>query len=185
MSPRQPFGENLPLPDLQTVIVLQLSVVSRLATSHSRDAMLHNLDLIQKIPGVKWWRTSKATRCQTCKEILFAGRPDPLEKYWAGLGGWYGEPIAVCLGSWRNWWQRKWYHQICCGVDMDRSNLAGLWQVFGFAPSEIQQYRIRASRSPDSLSAMKVGPSYPAETWQRLPKPSLTFRSNQAPHRQI
>src|SRR5215472_17853899 len=115
---------------------------------------------------------------------LFVGRPDPLEKYRAGLGGWYGEPIAVCLGSWRNWWQRKWYHQTCCGVDKDRSNLAGCWHVFGFASSEIQQYRMRASQSPSPLSAMKIAPSS-RQPWQGLPKPSLTFRGNQTPPKQI
>ena len=147
--------------------------------------MLHDLDIFAKIPLVKWWRTSKATRCQTCKETLFTGRPDPFEKYSAGLGGWYGAPIAVCLGSWRNWWQRKWYHQTCCGVDVDRSNLAGRWHVFGFAPSEIQQYRMRASQSPSLLSAAKTGPSYAPKTWQGVAKDSLTFRSSQAPPRQV
>lgn len=147
---------------------------------------MHNLeDIVEKIPGVKWWRASKATRCQTCKEILFVGRPDPLEKYSAGLGSWYGTPIAVCLGSWRNWWQRKWYHQTCCGIDADRSNLAGCWHVFGFAPSEIQQYRTRASQSLVALSAAKMGPAYPAKTWQSVAKASLTYRTNPAPPRQI
>jgi hypothetical protein len=105
----------------------------------------------QKIPGVKWWRTSKATRCQTCKEVLFVGRPDPMRKYSAGLGSWYGAPIAVCLGSWRNQFRRRWYHQACCGVDADRRNLAGAWHVFGFAPSQIQQYKDRAAQSPAPL----------------------------------
>jgi hypothetical protein len=128
--------------------------------------MWNHLDLIEKasgvlqrIPGVNWWRTQKATRCQTCKEILFVGHPDPLTQYSAGMGSWYGAPIAVCLGSWRNRWRRKWYHQTCCGIETDRSNLAGRWHVFGFAPAQIQQYKDRASQSlaaplsPEKISA--------------------------------
>jgi hypothetical protein len=119
--------------------------------------------VIQNIPGVKWWRTAKATRCRTCKEVLFVGRPDPMRKYSAGLGSWYGAPIAVCLGSWRNQWRRKWYHQTCCGVEVDRRNLAGAWHVFGFAPAEIQQYKDRASQSPAPLSPEKTSAAVPPE----------------------
>jgi hypothetical protein len=86
-------------------------------------------------------------RCEVCKEILFEGA-DPLDVYLAGGtwtvvkpegdstvhegGGWPGAPVAVCLGSWRNLWRRKWYHQSCSGVYTDRTNLAGRWHVFGF-----------------------------------------------------
>ncbi len=61
------------------------------------------------------------TRCQICKEVLFTGPFDPLEHYVAGLGGWGGDPIVVCLGSWGNLWRRKWYHQKCSGVYTDKA----------------------------------------------------------------
>jgi len=76
----------------------------------------------------------KPIRCQTCNEILFVGRPEPMEQYSSGLGGWYGVPLAVCLGSWRNLWRRKSYHQTCCGVYTDQTNQTGRWFVFGFKP---------------------------------------------------
>lgn len=44
----------------------------------------------------------KRTRCEVCKDVLFIGDTDPLDRYLAGLGGWDGDPLAVCLGSWRN-----------------------------------------------------------------------------------
>ena len=73
----------------------------------------------------------RSTHCQVCKEILFGGPSDPMDQYLAGLGGWGGEPLAVCLGSWRNLWRRKWYHQTCCGVYTDRTNRAGSWSIYG------------------------------------------------------
>jgi hypothetical protein len=76
----------------------------------------------------------KPTRCQTCKEILFVGRPDPMEQNSSGLGGWYGTPLAVSLGSWRKLWRRKWHHQTCCGVYTDQTDRTGRWFVFGFKP---------------------------------------------------
>ena len=104
--------------------------------------------MIAKVKAIRWRRSEWATRCQTCKEILFLGHPDPLKKYTSGMGGWYGVPIAVCLGSWRNRWRRKWYHQSCCGIDNDKSNLAGRWQVFGFIQNEIPLNRMREALSP-------------------------------------
>jgi hypothetical protein len=71
------------------------------------------------------------TLCQVCKEVLFVGPADPMDQYLAGLGGWGGVPLAVCLGSWRSLWRRKWYHQTCCGVHWDRTNRAGRWHIFG------------------------------------------------------
>jgi hypothetical protein len=95
--------------------------------------------------------------CQVCKEILFEGGADPLEVYihlgsWTvtkpegGVtvyegGGWPGPPLAVCLGSWRNLWQRKWYHQKCCGVEIDTDNPAGRWRVFGGTDKRKAAYR--------------------------------------------
>jgi hypothetical protein len=75
----------------------------------------------------------RGTRCQVCKEILFFGA-DPLDVYVSGGGGWPGGVVggvAVCQGSWRNLWRRKWYHQKCCGVYFDCANLAGHWVIFG------------------------------------------------------
>ncbi len=99
----------------------------------------------------------KHTRCQVCKEILFDGAVDPLDVYTAGGswtvakpeggatfykgGGWPGPPVAVCLGSWRNLWRRKWYHQKCCCVDVDMKNLAGRWHVFGWTDKRKAAYR--------------------------------------------
>jgi hypothetical protein len=80
-----------------------------------------------------------STRCQICKEVLFVGDSDPLDHYLADLGGWGGVPLAVCLGSWRSLWRRKWYHQRCCGVFSDRTDLAGQWHIFGFTPFEHQR----------------------------------------------
>jgi hypothetical protein len=54
--------------------------------------------------------------------------------YIGGASGWRGVPVAVCLGSWRNLWRRKWYHQRCCGVYTDKVDLAGRWVVFGAPP---------------------------------------------------
>jgi len=84
-------------------------------------------------------------RCQVCKKILFEGPNDPLDVYEAGGNwsfvkpdgqttvskgsGWPGPPLAVCLGSWRNFWRRKWYHQECCGVYTDDET--GRWYIFG------------------------------------------------------
>ena len=74
----------------------------------------------------------KSNRCQVCKEILFVGPSDPFDQYVDTGMGWGGVPLAVCRGSWRNLWRRKWYHQTCCGVYIDRTDLAGRWHVFGF-----------------------------------------------------
>ena len=126
--------------------------------------------MIAQVKAIRWRRSEWATRCRTCKEILFFGHPDPLKKYTAGMGGWYGVPIAVCLGSWRNRWRRKWYHQSCCGIDSDKNNLAGRWQVFGFAPTEISQNRMRESLSPPApVFSSKIGPplQYPSRGAQR------------------
>ena len=95
----------------------------------------------------------KHTRCQVCKEILFDGSVDPLDVYVAGGkwtfyrpgggstvyegGGWPCPGLAVCLGTWRNFWRRKWYHQKCCGVCTDQTNQAGhQWHIFGGPQSE-------------------------------------------------
>ena len=77
-----------------------------------------------------------STRCQVCKGVLFTADDDPLDHYLARLGGWPNDqpPIAVCLGSWRSLWRRKWYHQVCCGIYGDKANLAGQWFVFGLTP---------------------------------------------------
>lgn len=83
---------------------------------------------------------SKPRRCRVCKEILFRGAIDPMDLYAAAGAGWPGEPIAVCLGSWRNLWRRKWYHQSCCGVYASRTNLAGGWVTFGYIP---EAFRVR------------------------------------------
>lgn len=173
-------GEKLALRILQYVIIITPNVASRIAAGHHGAAVPQYLDIVRtsvsgwwvrvsgwcvrllgRVNFKKWLRFERSTRCQTCKEILFVGRPDPLEKYSAGFGSWYGAPIAVCLGSWRNWWRRKWYHQACCGVDTDRSNLAGAWHVFGFAPSEIQQYRVRALPIAKPLFSGKIAPPTP------------------------
>src|SRR5262245_50910213 len=75
------------------------------------------------------------TRCKVCRDVLFASYgTDPLDRYMAGGGGWSGIPLAVCMGSWRTLWRRRWYHQICCGIHFDTINLAGEWYVFGAAP---------------------------------------------------
>ncbi len=124
---------------------------------------------IGQVKAIRWRRSEWATRCQTCKEILFLGHPDPLKKYTSGMGSWYGVPIAVCLGSWRNRWRRKWYHQSCCGIDNDKSNLAGRWQVFGFTPADIPN-RMRESLSPPApVFSSKIGPplQYPSRGAQR------------------
>jgi hypothetical protein len=126
--------------------------------------------MIAKVKAIRWRRSEWATRCQTCKEILFLGHPDPLKKYTSGMGGWYGVPIAVCLGSWRNRWRRKWYHQSCCGIDNDKSNLAGRWQVFGFIQNEIPLNRMREALSPPApVFSSKIGPplQYPSRGAQR------------------
>ena len=125
--------------------------------------------MIAQVKGIRWRRSEWATRCQTCKEILFLGHPDPLKKYTSGMGSWYGVPIAVCLGSWRNRWRRKWYHQSCCGIDNDKSNLAGRWLVFGFIPAEIPN-RMRESLTPPApVFSSKIGPplQYPSRGAQR------------------
>lgn len=94
----------------------------------------------------------KHTRCQVCKEILFDGDVDPMDVYigegsWTVRtpkgeavsegGGWPGPPLAVCIGSWRTLWRRKWYHQKCCGVYHDQTNLAGQWHIFGGFSSRV------------------------------------------------
>ena len=125
--------------------------------------------MIAKVKAIRWRRSEWATRCQTCKEILFLGHPDPYKKYSSGMGSWYGVPIAVCLGSWRNRWRRKWYHQSCCGIDNDKSNLAGRWLVFGFIPAEIPN-RMRESLTPPApVFSSKIGPplQYPSRGAQR------------------
>ena len=124
---------------------------------------------IGQVKAIRWRRSEWATRCQTCKEILFLGHPDPLKKYTAGMGSWYGVPIAVCLGSWRNRWRRKWYHQSCCGVDNDQKNLAGRWQVFGFTPAEIPNRMREALSPPAPVFSSKIGPplQYPSRGAQR------------------
>lgn len=92
-----------------------------------------------------------------CKEVLFVGSSNPLEQYTAGLGGWGGIPLAVCLGSWRNLWRRKWYHQHCCGVYNDRTDGAGRWYVFGFTPGrDIGELKRDLS---DALVALRQGQS--------------------------
>ena len=126
--------------------------------------------MIGRVKAIRWRRSEWATRCQTCKEILFLGHPDPMKKYTSGMGGWYGVPIAVCLGSWRNRWRRKWYHQSCCGIDNDKSNLAGRWQVFGFTQNEIPLNRMREALSPPApVFSSKIGPplQYPSRGAQR------------------
>jgi hypothetical protein len=126
--------------------------------------------MIGQVKAIRWRRSEWATRCQTCKEILFLGHPDPMKKYTSGMGGWYGVPIAVCLGSWRNRWRRKWYHQSCCGIDNDKSNLAGRWQVFGFTQNEIPLNRMREALSPPApVFSSKIGPplQYPSRGAQR------------------
>jgi hypothetical protein len=125
--------------------------------------------VIGQLKAIRWRRSEWATRCQTCKEILFLGHPDPYKKYSSGMGSWYGVPIAVCLGSWRNRWRRKWYHQSCCGIDNDKSNLAGRWLVFGFIPAEIPN-RMRESLTPPApVFSSKIGPplQYPSRGAQR------------------
>jgi hypothetical protein len=125
--------------------------------------------VIGQVKAIRWRRSEWATRCQTCKEILFLGHPDPLKKYTAGMGSWYGVPIAVCLGSWRNRWRRKWYHQSCCGIDNDKSNLAGRWQVFGFTPADIPNRMREALSPPAPVFSSKIGPplQYPSRGAQR------------------
>ena len=45
--------------------------------------------MIAQVKAIRWRRSEWATRCQTCKEILFLGHPDPLKKYTSGMGSWY------------------------------------------------------------------------------------------------
>jgi hypothetical protein len=95
------------------------------------------------LDGSRAYLAMKPTRCQTCKEILFVGRPDPMEQNSSGLGGWYGAPLAVCLGSWRNLWRRKWYHQTCCGVYTDQTDRTGLY--------DLGQISLKWSKRPDTV----------------------------------
>jgi len=80
-----------------------------------------------------------ATCCEVCKEALFFGPSDPFDRYVAGGGGWGGIPLVVCLGTWRNLWTRRWYHQACIGVYTDREDRSGRWFIFGLTPSYMER----------------------------------------------
>ncbi len=73
----------------------------------------------------------RVTRCQICKDVLFTGPSDPMERYAATGEGWSGIPLIVCSGSWRILWRRKWYHQHCAGLYLDHIDAEGHWYVFG------------------------------------------------------